>query len=79
MNSKAKWSGEAVISNSEWKLSRWPFQKTIAILLDKVQCKMFAHIIPVPRAAGADIDHYCSRRPRLAGDLATQAGKWSVL
>ena len=36
-------------------------------------------IIPVPRAAGEDIDHYCRRRFRLARNLATSVGKWSLL
>jgi len=48
-------------------------------MLDKLQCKMLAYIIPVPRAAGEDIDHYCRRRLRLARSFATSVGKWSLL
>ena len=55
-------------SNFAQKLSRWPFQETVAIMLDKVQCKMLAHIILVPRAAGEDIDHLCRQTSKESCD-----------
>ena len=69
----------AVVSNFLWKISRWPFQKSVAILLDKTQCKMLSHILPCPVGVGETVDHYCRRRARLARNVSIESGAWSKL
>ena len=69
----------AVVSNFLWKISRWPFQKSVAILLDKTQCKMLSHILPCPIGVGETVDHYCRRRARLARNVSIESGAWSKL
>ena len=55
---KAQLLQRSVVSCFQWKLSRWPFQKTVAISLDKVQCQMLALVLPCPRANDEYINHY---------------------
>ena len=76
---KAKLLQRSVVTNFLWKVSRWPFQKTIAIELDKVQCKMIAIIVPCPRAVEETLDHYCRRRLRQARNVSQHLGFWSSL
>jgi hypothetical protein len=76
---KAKLLQSCVVSGFNWKLSRWPFQKTIAIELDKLQCRMFFRFLSCPRPDGEDIDHYFRRRARLARNVCQKSGMWSSL
>ena len=68
-----------VVSNFQWRLSRWPFQKGVAVLIDKLQCRMFSYIIKYPRGEHEHVDHFCRRRLRSARNLAGGCGKWSLL
>ena len=76
---KAKLLELSVVSSFRWKLSRWPFQKTIAVELDALQCNMFARLISCPKADGESVDHYCRRRMRIARNACQQSGFWSRL
>ena len=76
---KARLLQRSVMANFLWKVSRWPFQKTVAIELDKVQCKMIAMILPCPRARDESLDHYCRRRLRQARNVSQKLGFWSAL
>ena len=49
----------AVLGTVMWKLSRWPYQKTVAVLLDGAMCRMAARILPCERKPTEDIDQYC--------------------
>jgi len=62
-----------------WKISRWPFQKSIAEELDSTQCKMLSIVLPCVRAAEEDIDTYCRRRSRQAKNVANKVGLWSII
>jgi len=62
-----------------WKVSRWPVQKTVAIQMDKVQCRMLAMLLPCPQGSGESIDAYCRRRLRNARNVCMKAGMWSQL
>ena len=76
---KAKLLQRTVLSNFLWKVSRWPFQKSVAVAMDKVQCSMMAIIVPCPRANNEGIDHFCRRRLRQARNICQQVGFWSTL
>ena len=69
----------SVVSRIEWKLSRWPFQKSIAIDLHAVQCRMTAFLLKCERLVGEDINTYCRRRLRLARNFCNDVGMWSTL
>ena len=62
-----------------WKISRWPFQKSIAGELDATQCKMLSFVLPCVMNPDEDIDTYCRRRSRLARNVANKVGLWSVM
>ena len=68
-----------ILSNFLWKVSRWRFQKSIAILLDNTQCKMLSYILPCPVGVGETVDHYCRRRARLSRNVSSECGFWSKL
>ena len=76
---KASLLQRCVVSNFRWKLSRWPFQKSVAVDLDKTQCQMMARILPCPRGDSESVDHYCRRRLRNARKLCNEIGLWSVV
>ena len=61
-----------------WKVSRWPFQISIAQELDSVQCQMIARIIPCVVQVNESLDHFCRRRLRQARNIASHAGLWSL-
>ena len=76
---KVKLLYRTVVSKVLWKLSRWPFQKTVAIALDSLQCCMTKLLVPTSRLPGEDIDSYFRRRSRQARNLCSQVGFWSEL
>ena len=62
-----------------WKISRWPFQKSIAQELDSLQCKMLMFVLPCVPGEGEDIDVFCRRRARQARNVALKSGMWSIV
>ena len=76
---KVKLLQRSVLAFFQWKLSRWPFQKTIAIELDALQCQMLAIIMNVHRSRYESVDQYCRRRRREARKLAAQCCFWSAI
>ena len=76
---KVKLLQRSVLAFFQWKLSRWPFQKTIAIEIDALQCQMLAIIMQLPRSIHESIDQYCRRRRREARNLASECCFWSTL
>ena len=55
-----------VVAKVQWKFSRWPFQKTVAVELDKTQCSMTAFLLPCVIEPDEALDSYCRRRLRNA-------------
>ena len=76
---KASLLQRTVVAKFAWKLSRWPFQKTVAVELDALQCRMVCYLLKCPRLAHESIDSYCRRRARDARNLCKQVGFWSEL
>jgi hypothetical protein len=62
-----------------WKVSRWPWQKTIALELDSIQCRMLVFILPCVRSYTEDIDTFCRRQARQARNVANKCGLWSIV
>ena len=58
--------------------SRWPWQKTVALDLDAIQCQMIAKLMKLPRTPEESLDGYCRRRLRSARALACDVGLWSL-
>ena len=69
----------AVFACVLWKISRWPFQKSIAQELDSTQCRMLAYVLPCVRSVDEDIDTFCRRRSRQARTVANRVGLWSIV
>ena len=69
----------AVVCLFLWKISRWPFQTSIAQELDATQCQMLAYILPCEPRLTETIDQFCRRRLRQARNVACQAGLWSLV
>ena len=62
-----------------WKFSRWPFQKSVAIEIDNLQCRMVSILIPCARQSHEDLDTFCRRRLRNARNICKSAGFWSEI
>jgi len=61
-----------------WKISRWPFQKSVAQELDATQCQMLAYVLPCVPGDYEDLDAFCRRRARQARNVANKCGMWSI-
>jgi hypothetical protein len=69
----------SVLSKANWKLARWPFQKTIAIEFDATQAAMTRKLLLCARKDGEDADSYDRRRKREARNFCARRGTWSRL
>ena len=69
---------QCVFACAQWKLSRWPFQKTVAVQIDHMQAEMMRCIIRTPILDGETDEHFFRRRARIARDSAARAGNWSM-
>ena len=68
-----------VLSLVLFKMSRWPFQQTVAESLDALQCKMISYMRKCPRFVSESIEQYCNRRSREARGVAARCGYWSKI
>ena len=68
-----------VTSAVTWRMSAWPFQKTVAQELDNLQCKMLCKILPCVPRASETLDSFDRRRKRNARNVAGKIGLWSML
>ena len=69
----------AVLSVVLWKLSRWPFQKTIAVKLDAIQSQMARKVLPCTRKPTEAIEQFDRRRKANARDFCGKVGVWSSI
>ena len=68
-----------VVAKFPWKLSRWPFQKTIAVKLDALQCKIVCYLIKFKWIPSESLDAYCRRRATHVRNLCQELSSWSEL
>ena len=68
----------AVQPQLAFRCSRWPPQRQIAAEVDKLQQKMMASMLRLPRLEGEEPDRYVRRRGRLARGHCQQHGLWSA-
>ena len=61
-----------------YRCSRWPPQSQIAQELDRVQSKMMAAILRIPRRPAEQAADYCHRRNREARARCSEIGPWSA-
>ena len=74
---KARLLQRTVIASFLWKVSRWPFQKSVAIEMDNMQSHMVSIFIGIPRGDSEDWVSFVRRRRRLARNLCSRIGTWS--
>ena len=67
----------AVTPGYRFKCTRWPPQRNIALEFDKVQNKMVAVLMRVPRLPGEPAHEYVRRRNHAASCQTRAVGKWS--
>ena len=67
----------SVYSAINWKLARWPYQKSIAEELDGVQVHMVSILQRLPRLEGEDGVSWSRRSLRLARNSCSTIGLWS--
>ena len=79
MKGKLRLLNQCVFSNIAWKITRWPWQKTIAAKLDETQARMICYLNRLPRLPTEDLDQFCRRRKREARNLAAKEGFWSQI
>ena len=60
-----------------FRCSRWPPQRQIASEVDRLQQKMVASVVRLPRVAGEEAADYVRRRGRLARKSCAEQGIWS--
>jgi len=69
----------AVTPIYKYKCSRWPAQRCIAKEFDKVQNKMLAILMNVPRFPGEQPHEYVRRRNHMASCQARAGQRWSAI
>ena len=62
-----------------WRVSRWPWQQTTAIALDRIQNKMISIVLRVPRMPHESGEVYVRRSRRIVADHVFTVGKWSLM
>ena len=67
----------AVVPLLDFRCSRWPPQQQIAAEVDRLQRKMAAVSIRLPRIPGEPVEAYVRRRGRMVAAHCRQAGLWS--
>ena len=67
------------MSQFRWRVSRWPFQKTVALSLESVQCSMTASVMRIEKVPFEPDDHFFRRRRREARNTAMKAGSWACV
>ena len=67
----------AVTPLFDYRCTRWPMQRQIALEVDILQRKMVASALLSPRLPSEPLDEYCRRRARIAGTHCRQHGTWS--
>ncbi len=75
---KLKLVTRAVQPQFEWKCSRWPYQKTIAIELENLQCQMIARCVKFERLPTETLDQYDRRRKRESRNIVCKHGSWAI-
>ena len=78
LNDRLGLLAKAVTPQLDFRCSRWPPQKQIADELDRLQRKMTAILMRVPRHADEPIDVFVRRRGRLAASVCKRRGLWSI-
>jgi hypothetical protein len=68
----------AVRPQLSFRCSRWPPQRQVASDIDRLQQKMVASMLRLPRLEGEEPDAYVRRRGRLARRHCQQQGTWSA-
>ena len=68
----------SVFCTVNWKFSRWPFAKSIAVELDAMQVNMVSYLTRLPRGNGEAWIPFVRRRRRAARNLCSPIGMWSV-
>ena len=66
-----------VFCTVNWKFSRWPFQKSIAVEMDKLQVNMVAMVSRYPKLASEDWVGWIRRKRRFARNILQRIGFWS--
>ena len=69
----------AVTSSYTYRCSRWPAQRHIAKEFDKMQNKMTAIILRIPRLPGEQAHEYVKRRNHIASCQARTEKRWSKI
>ena len=69
----------SVFSLVLWKLSRWPYQRSIAVELDSLMCHFARLILPCFPKFYESVDDFDRRRKREARDFCTRIGLWSTV
>jgi hypothetical protein len=67
----------AVLPQLSFRCSRWPPQRQIGSEVDKIQQKMTASLLRLPREPGEEADSYVKRRGRAARKICSERGLWS--
>ena len=60
-----------------WKVSRWPFQKSLAVEMDAMQTHMVSILSRIPKHDSEDWVGWIRRSRRLARNVCARIGFWS--
>ena len=76
---QAKFFNTSLRSVAGFRWSRWPWQRSYADRLDRLQRRLIACIRPVRPHPGENATHYFRRRNLTCNRVAERFGKWSQL
>ena len=75
--SKLRFLNTSVLSIARYRFSRWPFQRTYASNLDRLQRKLLAITFDIRPRSEEPWDSFTLRRRAETHALATRTGRWS--
>ena len=75
---KIKLLNRAVLPIATYRMPRWPYQRTAAKRLDRVQNKMLSIALGVKAMAHETPEGFVRRRNRVVCEAATETGRWSA-
>ena len=75
---KLRFLNSSIKSLGQFRWSRWPYQKTYAKTLDRIQSHMVSLLFPFVAIPGEAPSDYFRRKSINAGRFASSSGRWST-
>ena len=76
-NVRMRFLKSSIVSVASSRWARWPYQRSFADKLGRVQRKMIANLMNIKPVEGEAFDAFCQRRHIVTGIKTSKVGRWS--